>query len=889
MNQTRQCSFIALLVLLGCLPTAFARPLIFCCTAENALFRVASSNHLELRRFETPEAAVEAAGEGDGVLVLADAYPAKTTLLDVTLFEKAAGKKLRIYVEYPGSLPGLKVGSSRRTALERVVVVSDVFGASLKKMQILALHDCHFMPVSVDHPYLAVAKVAGFDRAVYGLEGVPASAILFEHQGSLLVSATKLSQFVTARYATQEAIKAIWGFVFRWLEGESAPVRHLEWTPAVRPTYARAEALPPDAARQAVQRGIDWHTHARMLLSEEGWKEYQERRATRKIDPDNPVGSMPVASAGDGRFGVLEGVSSQIRYDGSQTARWWLRSDCNGESSLAFALRGKMDGDSRSRNVASNLLDWVYVRSGLFQHDPAKANDGLLLWAPDNAQALYQDNDVKAILGCLGTAGALETDRWDEALVRNILGNFRTTGLYGFRGWRLENPDVLRDGWQPYWRKPTILFQPHYEAWTWAAYLWLYDKTRWAPLLEKTRYAIGKTMQAYPKDWRWTNGIQQERGRMLLALAWLIRVDDRPEHRAWLNRMADDLERCQDSSGAIREELGPPGHGDMAPPSSNAAYGTGEAPLIQENGDPVADLLYTCNFAFLGLNEAFAATGEAQYRRMADRLAEFLVRIQVRSELHPELEGGWFRAFDCRQWEYWGSNADSGWGAWAIEAGWTQAWIPTVLALRELKTSLWDLSRKSQVGRVFEKSRGEMFGNEPYVSMTPRTVAHDAVGRPVQLASAPSPNYPGQGAASLTDGLSGPPDHTAGEWLGFEGRNLEAVIDLGRELTVRQIRVGFLSSHRLGIFLPKAVEFAVSQDGKDYQVAVRKETPPPGREVAPQLVSIDAEFAPSQIRFVRVRATHFGPLPEWVIGGQVPAWLFVDEIQVNPRNPEGQR
>ena len=39
--------------------------------------------------------------------------------------------------------------------------------------------------------------------------------------------------------------------------------------------------------------------------------------------------------------------------------------------------------------------------------------------------------------------------------------------------------------------------------------------------------------------------------------------------------------------------------------------GTFEAPLNQENSDPVSDLLYTTNFAFLGLHEAAAATGNA--------------------------------------------------------------------------------------------------------------------------------------------------------------------------------------------------------------------------------------------------------------------------------------
>jgi hypothetical protein len=148
--------------------------------------------------------------------------------------------------------------------------------------------------------------------------------------------------------------------------------------------------------------------------------------------------------------------------------------------------------------------------------------------------------------------------------------------------------------------------------------------------------------------------------------------------------------------------------GTCPPTRSNAEYGTREASLIHQNGDPVADMLYTCNFAFLGLHEAYAATGEKQYREMADRLAEFLTRIQVRSEAHPRLDGGWFRAFDFRHWDYWGSNAYAGWGAWSVEVGWTQAWIPTVLTMRELNLNIWELTQKSQIAKHWEKTRSLM-------------------------------------------------------------------------------------------------------------------------------------------------------------------------------------
>jgi hypothetical protein len=176
--------------------------------------------------------------------------------------------------------------------------------------------------------------------------------------------------------------------------------------------------------------------------------------------------------------------------------------------------------------------------------------------------------------------------------------------------------------------------------------------------------------------------------------------------------MAREMVALQDASGAIREELGPPDKGSYGPARSNEDYGKHEATLIQQNGDPVADLLYTTNFAFLGLHEAASATGEDLYRDSADNLAAFLCRIQVRSATRPELDGWWFRAFEYRRWDYWASNADVGWGAWSTESGWTQAWIAAVLGMRHAKTSLWDLTAGSKIGRHIDQLAAEMLPAE---------------------------------------------------------------------------------------------------------------------------------------------------------------------------------
>ena len=81
---------------------------------------------------------------------------------------------------------------------------------------------------------------------------------------------------------------------------------------------------------------------------------------------------------------------------------------------------------------------------------------------------------------------------------------------------------------------------------------------------------------------------------------------------------------------------------------NNEDYGTFEAPLNQENDDPVSDFLYTSNFALLGLHEAAAALGDPKIKAVEDKLADFIIRIQARSTEHPDLDGAFFRAFDCK-------------------------------------------------------------------------------------------------------------------------------------------------------------------------------------------------------------------------------------------------
>ena len=681
--------------------------LVACCDTKNDLYRVLLDNGIAVNRVNSPAEAIAAAAPGDGVMVLADGDSPTPVSLPPTFLDRAAEKQLRLYVEFTASLPGLELGKPRAVAYERLVVKSDFFGAALRPMRILGVNGMSFLPVNADKAHLVAARVAGVDRAVYGLpeETFP---ILFElPHGKALIATAGLSHFVTARYAPADAWRSVWAGVLHWLApGRKFP--ELKWTPTARPSFAPNETLPADVERTALHRALAWYRHSKLIPPESRRGEIEKSPGNLPVPPSN-------SADGDGSLGICEAILGSIRCDGTQLQGTTRRGDCNGESAAALALSAKALGDPKAAQIAGNILDYWYNRSGARTHewgDPEHGAYGLIAWSL-NSPANYGDDNARLLLGTLAASGLLGTDRYDRPMMMCLLAQLRTTGRLGFRGDCLYLKQLGREGWQHYFdRKEFVNYSPHMEAYLWACFLWAYDRTGYEMFYDRAENAIRMTMQQHTDGWRWTNGLAQERARMMLPLAWLVRVKDTPEHRRWLRTCAEGLHGLQQPCGAIREELGLPGHGMFAPPRVNRHYGLSESPLIQENGDTICDLLYTSNFALLGLHEAAAATGDAFYADAEDKLAKFLCRIQITSQAHPELDGGWYRGFDYGRWEYWASNSDPGWGVWCIETGWTQGWITSVLAMRQLKTSLWDFARQSHIEKEFDPLRRQMLPDD---------------------------------------------------------------------------------------------------------------------------------------------------------------------------------
>lgn len=177
--------------------------------------------------------------------------------------------------------------------------------------------------------------------------------------------------------------------------------------------------------------------------------------------------------------------------------------------------------------------------------------------------------------------------------------------------------------------------------------------------------------------------------------------------------------------------------------------------------------------------------------------------------------------------------------------------------------------------RAFKESK-------PYGEPVSQSFAiHQGWGKSVQLKNPPQAKRSAGGAAALTDGIRGPADMDHSGWLGFEGTELEAVVDLGEAKPVQTISVGFLQDSSHSVFMPPSVEFFVSEDGTNFRPvgqavnAMAKDNPDP------TVKDFAARFEPVQCRYIRVSARTIGVCPAGHPLVPQKAWLFADEIIVD--------
>ena len=560
---------------------------------------------------------------------------------------------------------------------ERLVVMDDTF--CLPTGKIMAVHRISYIPSTTAHGkvFLALARVAGYRSLAFPMPE-QYTPVCFEHPDykDFIISLLPLSNFIVNRCTPTEDFCKFFSGLFDYMNISAAIAKP---QPAVRPARTPDEVLSKNALDECVKNAYDFLKNSILYTK-------------------------------DNTLYVAEGFASSITRLGAQPWRSTERSDCTFETAGAFAVAGRLLNDQNSSKIAEELFTRIADDPANRANDPHDPCYGQFTFY-ENVPTYYCSGNAKSAMLLMASlplaADQLEREKLIMRLMYSLL---RSTGINGHHRPALTVPNSFREySWDFYAAEDYTNNTPHREAALLAMFACAYSWTKDEEFKLKAERGIASIMRAYP-DLPWTNGYSAELAKLPLVLALMLQIEpDNELYCQWLAQVVSDIEQRMDDHGALLETFHIMDNGLYAPPKSHDLYGSAEAPLIDRNGDPCCDFVYTQVFAVAGMHEAFMATGDEHYKSLRDKLVEFMIRTQIKSDLHNEFAGGWMRAFDTALWEYYGSSSDPFWGAWCMESGWTNAPAAMNLLLIKENRSLFSLMPTPGSGKdLFAEIRASM-------------------------------------------------------------------------------------------------------------------------------------------------------------------------------------
>lgn len=161
---------------------------------------------------------------------------------------------------------------------------------------------------------------------------------------------------------------------------------------------------------------------------------------------------------------------------------------------------------------------------------------------------------------------------------------------------------------------------------------------------------------------------------------------------------------------------------------------------------------------------------------------------------------------------------------------------------------------------------------------------HNAIGKTVNYKHKYNQWYTAGGDSGLVDSKTGSLDFRDGNWQGFWGTDAELLLDLGKldiSHQINEIAVNFYQYNNSWIFFPTKVEFSISRDGKKYEKVptIANENISPKKR-GKHIETFRTGFETDLIRYIKIKATNIGRVPDWHEAAGSDAWIFMDEIIV---------
>jgi len=155
-----------------------------------------------------------------------------------------------------------------------------------------------------------------------------------------------------------------------------------------------------------------------------------------------------------------------------------------------------------------------------------------------------------------------------------------------------------------------------------------------------------------------------------------------------------------------------------------------------------------------------------------------------------------------------------------------------------------------------------------------------ATGMKVQYNIPFSDRYKAYSEQTLVNGINGTGSFNDGHWQGFEGTDMDVIIDLGEKTSVSSVSSTYMAATGSWIFLPRSVEYSCSADGSSYTTVGTINTEKDPADQGNRIETYFSSFPAVEARYVRVVARGQITCPPWHAGAGSKAWLFCDEIIV---------
>ena len=434
-----------------------------------------------------------------------------------------------------------------------------------------------------------------------------------------------LRSFNEARFSPSVKWKAFIQYLAQWITGKEP-----DFYPASIVHYGTMENLEDSekfehCRKEAIEKGVRWLE--RFLVDE-------------------------------GNGGIKEGIAHNIDSDGKYTVLDGVRTDCTGESAGAFKMYAYLSGEKEYAALAGKMEKIVYgpmfIRGGRL--------DGMVRWCTNSWNVCYQDDVARALLPGLYDALYMGNCSHVEDICRAMDFLIRTTAKDGLRIFRTDNYDLTEMEMDRLRQEEHGLPSAHYNAYYHAALLLAGRASGKRQYTEVAQKGLERMMELYPETAR-EQSETEEMCRLILPLAVLYQSTGEEKHRQMLYRVAEDLQKVRHPFGGYREW-------DTGYRAAFSRESREECSVLTENGDPVADLLYSSNWLPMGFAFAYEATGDRWFHELWKDSVIFCLKTQMFSD-RTHLDGAWCRAFDMDLKEAYAAPHDVGWAAYACETGWT--------------------------------------------------------------------------------------------------------------------------------------------------------------------------------------------------------------------------